>query len=357
MVDLTDYGYNPAMMPENAGGIPARITAVHKERYELVCEYGQTFGRLKTSIYYGEGNESFPTAGDFVLIQYICNGDSQIVRTLERKSKFARNDFSGHAAGYVKTVKEQVVASNFDYVFIMASVNYDFNLKRIERYLTLAWQSGAIPVIVLTKADLVVDFMEQVHAVEKIAAGAGVYVVSAKTGYGIDKLSDYLKPRKTIVFLGSSGVGKSSLVNALAGEEIMAVKEIREDDSRGRHTTTHRQLIILPNGVMIIDTPGMRELGMWDVSTGLGEAFTDVESYFGKCRFSDCEHSSEPGCAIKEAIAEGKLLKERWSSYLHIKHEARFVDDKAGFLRDKSKRSKSIAQWSKQSKKIGGIKK
>lgn len=356
-INLADYGFVPTMMPEDASGMPARIIAVHKERYELICEYGQAFGRLKAGIYYGDGNENFPAVGDFVLIQYNCSGDSMIIKTLERISKFARNDFSGHAAEYVKTVKEQVVASNFDYVFIMSSLNNDFNLKRIERYLTLAWESGAIPVIVLTKADLMDDFSEQVRAVEKIAAFAGVYAVSAKTGYGIDKLSEYLKPRKTIVFLGSSGVGKSSLVNALAGEEIMAVKEIREDDSRGRHTTTHRQLIMLPNGVIVIDTPGMRELGMWDVSTGLGEAFTDVESYFGKCRFSDCRHESEPGCAVKEAIANGELSSERWSSYLQIKREAKFVEDKSGFLRDKSARDKSIALWSRQGKKNGMIRK
>jgi ribosome biogenesis GTPase / thiamine phosphate phosphatase len=356
MIDLLDYGFIPAMMPHNTEGIPARITAVQKERYEIICEYGQSFARLKTSIYYGEGSESFPTTGDFVMIQYNSSGDSQIVKTLERKSKFARNDFSGHASGYVKTIKEQVVASNFDFVFIIASLNYDFNLKRIERYLTLGWQSGAMPVVVLTKADLEADFMEKVHAVEKIATGVSVFAVSAKTGYGMDLLSDYLKPRETIVFLGSSGVGKSSLVNALADKEVMEVKEIREDDSRGRHTTTHRQLVMLPSGVMIIDTPGMRELGMWDVNTGLGEAFSDVESYFGKCRFSDCEHNSEPGCAIKEAVAEGELPMERWNSYLQIKREAKFVDDKAGFLRDKAMRNKSIAQFSKQIVKSGNMK-
>ncbi len=358
MVDLKDYGFILTMMPEeDIKGIPARVTAVYKERYELICEYGQAFGRLKASIYYNEQYESFPTTGDFVLIQYNLSGDSQIIKTLERKSKFSRNDFSGHAVGYVKTVKEQVVASNFDYVFIMLSLNHDFNLKRIERYLILSWQSGAVPVVILTKSDLVNDYMQQLRDVEKIASGVGVFAVSAKTGHGIDLLSGYLKQGKTIVFLGSSGVGKSSLVNALAGEEIMAVNEIREDDSRGRHTTTHRQLIMLPSGVMVIDTPGMREIGIWDVDEGLGEAFTDVEKYFGKCRFSDCRHKSEPGCAVKEAIAKGELSKERWNSYLQIKFEAKFVEDRAGYLRDKTALNKAIAKWSRQKKKNGGIKK
>ncbi|WP_242985376.1 ribosome small subunit-dependent GTPase A [Vallitalea okinawensis] len=341
------------MMPEDEKGIPARIIAVHKERYELICKYGQTYGRLKASSYYKEQHEIFPTTGDFVFIQYNESGDSQIIKTLERKSKFSRNDFSGHAVEYVKTVKEQVVASNFDYVFIMASLNHDFNLKRIERYLTLAWQSGGIPVIVLTKLDLVDNYTEQTRAVEKIAASVGVFAVSAKTGHGINLLSDYLRPGKTIVLLGSSGVGKSSLVNVLAGEEIMVVNDIREDDSRGRHTTTHRQLIMLSSGAMIIDTPGMRELGMWNINVGLNEAFTDVESYFARCKFSDCRHKSEPGCAIKQAIEIGELSEERWNSYLQIKSEAQFVNNKARCLREKDARNKSIAMWNKKKKRKG----
>jgi len=348
-IDLADYGFIPTMMPEDLSGIPARITAVHKERYELVCEYGYTFGRLKASICYHDGLEDFPTTGDFVLINYNPSGDSQIIKTLERKSFFSRLD-------PIPGLGEQAVAANFDYVFVMQSLNFDFNLKRMERYLTLAWQSGAVPVVILTKADLAEDYTEYIRAAQKAAVGVGVHAISAVTGFGMDMLKDYLKPRKTIVFLGSSGVGKSSLVNALAEQEIMATGDIREDDSRGRHTTTHRQLIRLPNGVMIIDTPGMRELGMWDVSTGLGEAFSDVESYFGQCRFSDCRHQTEPGCAVRAAIKSGELPRERWESYLKLKREARYSDKKAEYLRLKQQRNKDIARWSKQMKKNGGFK-
>ncbi len=353
-LDLLKYGFNPAMMPEDREEIPARITAVHKDRFEIVCEKGIIHARLKAGKYYNDSDESFPTAGDFVLIRHNESGDSLITETLERKSLFSRNDFKGHAPGYVKTIKEQVVAANFDYVFIMASLNNDFNIRRIERYLTLAWQSGAVPAIILTKADMVDDYTEYVRQLEKVAWGVGVFAISSVTGEGLDQLGDYLKPQKTIVLLGSSGVGKSTFVNALAGKEVMDVKEIRDDDSRGRHTTTHRRLIMLPDGYMIIDTPGMRELGMWDVDTGLKETFSDVESYLGLCRFSDCRHDTEPGCAIKQAIEDGELSEERWISYLQLKKEMKFVDDKAGYLRDKDARFKEIARINKNKKKTSG---
>ncbi|MEA4833155.1 MAG: ribosome small subunit-dependent GTPase A [Oscillospiraceae bacterium] len=357
MINLMDYGYIPSMLTENnSTAVLARVTAVHKDRYELIFEQGGIYGCLKNAEYRGEKaamgvGEVFPTVGDFVLIDNYENSECRIIKTLERKSYFSRLDPSsaGHA--------EQAVAANFDYVFIMQSLNYDFNLRRLERYLTLAWQSGAVPVVILTKADLSDDYGDMIRAAEKTAVGAGVFAVSAKTGYGLHELSEYLKPRRTIVFLGSSGVGKSSLVNALAGEEIMAVNEIREDDSRGRHTTTHRQLIMLNSGVMIIDTPGMRELGMWDVSSGLGEAFNDVEQYFGRCKFSDCKHQSEPGCAVKAAIESGELSRERWESYLNLKREAKFTDDKASYLRQKQEWHKSIAKQNKNMQKRGEMKK
>lgn len=350
MIRLEDYGFTPDMITGKFTQNLARVTAVHKERYALICEHGEIFGRLKSSVYYNNAEEDFPTAGDFVLINYNSTGDSQIIKTLERKTKFSRNDFSGHAAGYVKTVKEQVVAANFDFVFIMQSMNHDLNTRRLERYLTLAWQSGAIPVVILTKCDLVTDSEEQLEIVKKLAIGCEAHVISAKTGYGLESLSKYLQTGKTIVFLGSSGVGKSSLVNALADDEVMAVKEIREDDSRGRHTTTHRQMIMLRSGATIIDTPGMRELGMWGVTEAVGEVFADVEQYMGMCRFSDCGHKVEPGCAIRNAIESGALSSERWESYLKIKSEAKFADDKSAFSRDKAARNKGISNQNKQKK-------
>ena len=337
-MNINDYGIVPNY--DHLPGIPARVTAVHKERYEIVCSRGVTHARLKTKEYFLE-DQDFPTAGDYVMIDYIENGDSRIIATLPRRTHFSRRE-----PGPVP--REQAVAANFDYVFIMQSLNLDFNPKRLERYLTLAWQSGATPVILLTKADLVEDYWDYLTQVERVAVGVNTHVVSAHTGQGLARLNAYLQPGKTVVFLGSSGVGKSSLVNALAGEQIMAVSAIREDDAKGRHTTTHRQLIRLQSGVMIIDTPGMRELGMWEVSDGLADAFSDVERFLGKCRFSDCRHEREPGCAIRRAIDEGELDAMRWDSYRKLKEEA---VDKAEMLRRKQEWSKGVAKFTRQKNK------
>ena len=282
-----------------------------------------------------------------MLISYNELGDSVITQTLQRRSLFARkNPTLGEG--------DQVVAANFDSVFIMQSLNHDLNPRRLERYLTLAWQSGAVPVVVLTKADLVDSYAEQMNTILRVAAGVDVFAVSAKTGFGFDALNAYLKPGKTIVLLGSSGVGKSSFVNALAGGEIMAVKEIREDDSKGRHTTSHRQLIRLSSGVMIIDTPGMRELGMLDASAGLHESFADVEQYFPLCRFSDCSHEREPGCAVQAAIASGELPLSRFESYLKLQKESQYAASQADYLKLKQQRFTEIAKMSKALQKSGG---
>lgn len=361
MIDLKMYGYSEFFNNDDWNShlakdyIPARVTEVHREQYKVISEYGENTARLKGSFYNNEVTaDDFPAVGDFVLLKYNEFGDSQIVKVAKRKSKFSRPDYSGHMASYVKNILEQVVAANFDYVFIIASLNYDFNINRILRYITVAWESGGTPVVLLTKADLMEDYTEQLQEVKRQANGAWVFAVSAVTGFGLDQLQVFMKPAKTIVFLGSSGVGKSTLVNALAGEEIMTVNTIRENDSKGRHTTTHRQLILLKNGVMIIDTPGMRELGMWEITEGLGEAFSDVEDLFLTCRFSDCTHKSEPGCAVVKALEDGTLEYSRWKNYLQLKNEARFTEDKSAYLQKKKEFFKKVNKDAKIKQKAGG---
>ena len=324
--------------------ITARVSAVHKERYELLTGGGRLFGKLKTGVYHN-GGEPYPTTGDFVTVLENPDGDSVIIKTHPRKSLFVRQD--PDPGGY----RNQAVAANFDAVFIMQSLNQDFNLRRLERYLALAWQSGGTPVVVLTKSDLAGDPAAHFSAAGSVAAGVDIVAVSAKTGEGLADLAEYLRPGATCVFLGSSGVGKSSLLNALMGEEVMAVSAIREDDGKGRHTTTHRQLAALPNGAYIIDTPGMRELGLWDAMEGLGGLFADVEALLGHCRFSDCKHQTEPGCAIRAALENGELPPKRWERYNKLKREALYAEDKAAAIREKSARNKDIAAYSRQRKK------
>ena len=331
------YDYGPVPNTENRPGIPARVIAQHKERYEIVCEYGPGYARLKTKAYYA-GNELFPTTGDYVMLNFIENGDSQILATLPRRTCFSRRE-----PGPVP--KEQAVAANFDYVFILQSMNRDFNLRRLERYLTLAWQSGATPVVLLTKADLAQEPESYLRQAEQAASSVNVHAISTVTGLGLDGLRPYLQPGKTLVFLGSSGVGKSSLVNTLAGEELLTVGGIRAGDDKGRHTTTHRQLIRLSNGVLIIDTPGMRELGMWEAEEGLTDAVTDIDRYLGRCRFADCRHDREPGCAIRAAIDAGELDPERWASYQKLHAES---IDRETLLRRKREWGKSVAKQNRQ---------
>jgi ribosome biogenesis GTPase len=340
---IEQYGFTPELLPEHAEGIPARITAVHKERFGVVSDYGEGYARLKAGEYYYNG-EAFPTVGDFVLIDCVDGGDSRIIATLPRRTYFSRRDPD-------KGRGEQAVAANFDTVFIMQSMNQNFNVKRLERYLTAAEQSGAALVVVLTKADLADDPLPYILETSRVAPGVDLCIVSSRTGAGMDALQKYLIPGRTLVFLGSSGVGKSSLVNALAGRQIMDVGVIREEDSRGRHTTTHRELIMLDNGVMIIDTPGMRELGMWDVSQGLGEAFADIEGYAMQCRFRNCRHEGEPGCAVRQAIADGDLDPARLESYNKLKAEARFSDNKSAVLRQKEEKFKAIGKAVKKMEK------
>lgn len=246
---------------------------------------------------------------------------------------------------------EQLVAANFDYVFIMQSLNDNYNLRRIERYLALAWESGGIPVIVLTKCDLIPDYEEYLNEIESVAIGVDIYAVSCKTREGLEQLNKYFAKGNTLVFLGSSGVGKSTLVNTLIGKEVMKTGEIREEDSRGRHTTTSRNLIMLPNGAMIIDTPGMREIGMWESEEGIDKTFQDIEKCIGFCKYSNCTHTNEPGCKILDAIENGEISMERYNAYVKLKNEAKYAENAESYLKAKREKFKEIAKKNKNNKR------
>ncbi len=344
MTDIKTYGFPEELIPPEGPALPARVTAVFKGRWQLITPEGQQYATPKTKEYIYEGGQEFPTTGDYVLALPAL-GDWQIVKTLPRRSFFSRLD------GWHGT--EQAVAANMDVVFAVQSLNENFSLKRLERYLTLSWNSGARPVVLLTKADLPGDHGEMLRQAEAVAGDAPVFALSSKTGQGMDQLAPYLRPGVTAAFLGSSGVGKSSLINALAGEEVMSVGGVREYDSAGRHTTTHRQLLLLKSGLLVIDTPGMRELGMWDAGEGLSTAFPDVEKFLGRCRFTDCKHESEPGCAIRAAIDSGELSKERWESYKQLELES----DRSRRLGARMKQgqpSRTLAKSRRQQRKYKG---
>lgn len=279
--------------------------------------------------------------GDWVGFEYVKEDQVPFIRlVLTRKTKFSRA-----AAGI--EVKEQIVASNIDTVFLVQSLNRDFNMKRLERYMIAAWESGAMPVVVLTKADCCDDVADKISTVYNTVPGVDVYAISCITGEGIDSIKKYLSPGKTIALLGSSGVGKSTLVNTLAGEELLKTQEIREDDSRGRHTTTHRELLLLPEGGLIMDTPGMRSLSLWEADTGMEIMFGDVEELVKLCRFHDCKHQNEPGCAVREALNTGELETERWESWLKLQKELAHLEaKKEGKVRLQEK------QWGKQIAKL-----
>jgi ribosome biogenesis GTPase / thiamine phosphate phosphatase len=321
-----------------AGLVPARVAAQHRGAYVLFSELGElraeAAGRLAHA---AAGAADLPAVGDWVAVAPRPDERAATIHAvLPRRSAFTRK-VAWEAA------EEQVLAANVDAVFLVMSLNEDFNLRRLERYLTTAWESGADPVVLLTKTDLCPEWELRVLDVESVAFGVPVHAVSALTGDGIETVRSYLAPGRTVALLGSSGVGKSTLVNTLAGEELLATAPIREEDGEGRHTTRHRQLVLLPGGGLVLDTPGLRELQLWQASDGISEAFADVEELAAQCRFSDCSHRTEPGCAVQAALEEGTLAFDRWASYKKLQRELAHLERRL----DKRLQAEERKRWAK----------
>lgn len=296
---------------------PARVIAQYKELYRVATADSELLAEISGKMRHAAIELSdYPAVGDFVLIdRNEASRDHAIIHhMLTRKSVIIRK-----AAGKAHDV--QVVAANIDTAFICMSLNNDFNLRRLERYLAIAWDSGATPVIVLTKADLCADIPEKLREIERVAFGVDVLVTSSLSGDGYTAVLKYIVPSRTVVFIGSSGVGKSTLINRILGGDLNETREIRKDD-KGRHATTRRELFLVPTGGCIIDTPGMRELGL--ESANLTKTFVDIDELAAQCKFKDCKHEKEPGCAVQQAIAEGALTEERLQSYLKLKKEAKY---------------------------------
>ena len=291
------------------GWLPGRVASESQDRFQLYTERGEVAGRVSGKLRFAaRARDDFPAVGDWVAFEPSPDGAIAIIHgVLPRKSKFSRR-----AAGTVAC--EQIVAANVDVVFLVSALNHDFNVRRIERYLILARESGALPVVVLNKADLCEDVASPLEAVRAIAPGVPVHPVTGIRPEGLKALDRYLAPGRTAALLGSSGVGKSTLVNAWLGREAHRVQEARATDDRGRHTTTSRQLRLLPSGALLVDTPGMREIQLWGSEAGLG-AFEDVAAIAVRCRFRDCRHDQEPGCAVKAAVEAGTLDPGRLGSY------------------------------------------
>ena len=330
-MSLDDYGWTSffaeSFAPHAADGrSPGRVIEHRGRLYRL--QTGETeidgvaAGRLR---HRAAGPQDLPAIGDWVAFRppRAGSGPATVDAVLPRRTKLSRKVAGSRS-------DEQVVAANVDTVFLVMGLDGDFSLRRLERFLVMVWESGAAPVVLLNKADVAAAPAERQAEVEAAAPGVSVHLLSARRGEGLAALEPHLRPAETVALVGSSGAGKSTLINRLAGEERMATGEVRAGDDRGRHTTSHRELVRLPGGALLIDNPGVRELAPWSAggsdSRGLGETFDDLAALAAECRFGDCRHQGEPGCAVQAALGDGRLSAERWRSYQGLARELRHLE-------------------------------
>jgi len=347
MSDLREYGWNPAWqeaydLEAGPGLVPGRVVRQVRGSCSVVTPDSGVVNATPTGrmSHHASGPQDMPVVGDWVVV---APQDGRITAILPRRNAFTRKP-PGNAT------EAQVIAANIDKAFLVSGLDNDYNPRRIERYLTAAWDSGTAPIIVLNKCDLCPNIHEVVTETESVALGVPIVVVSAEQQTGLDDLRRQIRPQETVVFLGMSGVGKSTLVNALLGEERLKTQDVRADDSRGRHTTTHRELFVLPDGGLVLDTPGMREFQLWDTGAGLHRTFEDIETLAEQCRFRDCKHEDEPGCAVQAAIAAGTLPADRLQGYRKLEREQRYIEARQNDrvrIEEKQRWKKIIVQYRK----------
>ena len=340
-MSITLWGWNSYFEAFWSGGqwknaVPARVVGQQRKFWRVAGNFGECWaeasGKLRLAA--DEGAE-WPAVGDWVVVE-LHGGEMNAViqEVLPRRSKFVRK-LPG------KKIAEQVIATNVDTALLVSALDGDFNPRRAERYLAQCWESGARPVIVLNKVDACEEAREKAAEMERVAIGTEVCVVSARTGQGFGELEEFLRPGNTLVLLGSSGVGKSTIANRLLGQAVQEVQPVRESDSRGRHTTTSRELFALPGGALLMDTPGLREMQLWDADQGVAQTFADIDALAAKCRFGDCRHEGEPGCAVLESVSAGSLDAARLENRRKLLREQEFLRRKV----DPEARQEQKEQW------------
>jgi ribosome biogenesis GTPase / thiamine phosphate phosphatase len=338
---LPDWGWNSYFEAfwqgeDRKNVVPARVIAQQRKFWRVAGDFGECWaeasGKLRLA---ADEGADWPAVGDWVVAELHGEDATAVIQeVLPRRSKFVRKSPG-------KKMKEQVIAANVDSALLVSALDEDFNPRRVERYLAQCRESGAQPVVVLNKADACEDAREKAAEMERIAMGTAVCVVSARTGDGFGELEEFLRPGQTLVLLGSSGVGKSTIVNRLLGEAIQDVQPVRESDSKGRHTTTSRELFILPGGALLLDTPGLREIQLWEAEDGVAQVFADIDALAARCRFGDCRHEGEPGCAVQAALDAGTLDAARFENRRKLMREQEFLRRKV----DPEARQEQKEQW------------